>query len=141
MTTVATLEELTSTQRERYNSIYPILGKFAINVITNLKGRGRSSWRNVLSNITLVNNAKTEKERAYLNHLDQEIDLEEIYTPEHFTNIVSEARFNTGMPPFESRIETNCEQELFKLFIWVDVFTEDEKPVFLGYKPVCRLKR
>ncbi|WP_462265117.1 hypothetical protein [Mucilaginibacter sp.] len=134
----------TNTQKERFNSIFPIIGNVAADVINNLKGRGRNSWKIVLSNILLVNNPKTGIERNYNAKLDQEIDLDETYSTNQFTQIVSKVRFKVGLPAFESKIEQQCEHELFKFFLWEDVYSvpehEGEKPVFIGYKPVCRLK-
>lgn len=134
----------TNTQKERYNSIFPIIGNAAADVVTNLKGRGRNSWKTILSNILMVNNPKTGIERSYYQKLDQEIDLDETYSSNEFTQIVSKVRFKVGLPAFESKIDQNCEQELFKLFLWEDVHSvpehEGEKPTFIGYKPVCRLK-
>lgn len=137
------ISEFTATQRERYNSIVPILGKAAIKVISNLKGRGRNSWKSILANIQLVNNSASN-ESEYYSWLDQEIDLEEsYYTREQMTQIVSRTRFKMGWAPFEKAIERQCEQEMFKLFLWEDVTNPSElggKPVLLGYKPLCRLK-
>jgi hypothetical protein len=133
------------TSLERYHSIYPIIGKTAQTVVSNLKGRGRNSWKTVQANIQLVNSPTTSQLKEYYNLIDQDIDLDEdYYTNEDFTNIVCSAMFKLGMQPFESRIASKCEDEMFKLFLWEDVYSEpllsDEKPVFIGYKPICRLK-
>jgi hypothetical protein len=136
----------TATQNERYNSILPIIGKAAAaDVIINLKGRGRSSWKTTLINVLTVNNPKTTIEKNYYTTLDQEIDLEEVYPPDLMTQIVCETRYNTGMPAFEAKIDHQCQQELFKLFLWEDVYQlsedSDTKGTFIGYRPVCRLKK
>ena len=137
--------EYTSVQNERYNSILPILGKGAAVVIANLKGRGRNSWRNVCANIQLVNNPSNEVQRQYFKQLDLEIDLDEpCYTKAQITQIVSKARFENSLPAFASRIDKSCEEEMFKLFLWEEVYEpskeKEGKPVFLGYKPLCRLR-
>ncbi|HEY9535211.1 MAG TPA: hypothetical protein VIQ77_11780 [Mucilaginibacter sp.] len=135
----------TATQNERYNSILPIIGKLAAAaVIINLKGRGRSSWKNTLINILTVNNPKTAVEKNYYSVLDQEIDLDETYDVDLMTQIVCETRYATGMDAFDSKIDHNCQQELFRLFLWEDIYQpsdDDSKPTFIGYKPICRLKK
>ncbi|MBB6129873.1 hypothetical protein [Mucilaginibacter lappiensis] len=143
-TKTSNVAEFTATQNERFNSIFPIIGASASEVIINLKGRGRSSWKNTLENIHVVNNPLNTVEKNYYKELDQAIDLDEEYTPNLITQIVCEARYATGMPAFQSKIETNCENELFKLFLWEDVYEpsdNDEKKIFRGYKPICRLRK
>lgn len=140
------VSSFTATQNERYNSILPIIGKAAAaDVIFNLKGRGRSSWKTTLTNVLAVNNPKTTVEKNYYNTLDQEIDMDEVYTPDLMTQVVCESRYVTGMAAIESKIDQNCQQELFKLFLWEDVYEpsadDDVKGTFIGYKPICRLKK
>ncbi|SEO11762.1 hypothetical protein SAMN05192574_105367 [Mucilaginibacter gossypiicola] len=133
---------LTNTQTERYNSTFPIIGENALEVILNLKGRGRNSWKVVLPNILEVNNPTTPQEKNYFKELDQAIDLDEQYTATDMTQIVSEVRYTTGMSPFLSKIESNCLSELFKLFLWEETYEiVDEKKVLIGYKPICRLRK
>jgi hypothetical protein len=133
---------LTNTQTERYNSIVPVIGENALEVILNLKGRGRSSWKVVLPNILEVNNPATPQEKNYFKELDQAIDLDEQFTAADMTQIVSEVRYTTGMSPFLSKIESNCLSELFKLFLWEETYEiVDEKKVLIGYKPICRLRK
>jgi hypothetical protein len=136
---------LTHTQRERYNSILPILGKVALKVISNLKGRGRNSWKSIMAHIGWANNVVSDQDKEYIKLLDQEIDLEEsLYTSEKMTQIVSGTRFKVGLPAFEKQISKQCEQELFKLLMWDDVYSapmgEEGKITHLGYRPICRLK-
>lgn len=145
-TTSTEVSSFSATQNERYNSIIPIIGKTAAaDVIINLKGRGRSSWKTTLSNVLAVNNPKTAIEKNYYTALDQEIDMDEVYTPDIMTQVVCEARYVTGMAAIESKIDQSCQQELFKLFLWEDVYEssvdDDTKGIFVGYKPICRLKK
>ena len=137
--------ELTRTQRERYNSILPILGKVALKVISNLKGRGRNSWKSIVAHIEWVNNPVSDQDAEYIKLLDHEIDLEEtLYTSEKMTQIVSGIRFKVGLPTFDKQISKQCEQELFKLLMWDDVYSapsgEEGKITHMGYRPICRLK-
>jgi hypothetical protein len=141
---MVSIDTFTSTQLERYNSILPIVGKAAAEIINNLKGRGRSSWQTIQANILLVNNSRSSQEREYYSKLDQEIEIDEIYTPSQVTQTVSSIRYDAGMPAFVRKITDQCEEELFKLFLCEDVYTvpetEDTKPTFIGYRPLCRLK-
>jgi hypothetical protein len=145
ISTVSGATSFKGTKLERYSSIVPILGKGAEVVIDNLKGRGRASWKTVQANIQLVNGAKTAQQKEYYTLIDQEIDLDEdYYTNEDFTSIVCGAMFKLSIHPFESRIASKCEEEMFKLFLWEDIYSvpesDSEKSIFMGYRPICRLK-
>ncbi len=138
------LADFSANQSQRYHAILPILGKVAIKVISNLKGRGRNSWKSITENIQAVNNPQSDQEAEYFRLLDQEVDLEEkLYTKEQFTQIVCGVRFKVGLPAFDKKITKQCEQEMFKLFMWDEVYAPvdvDKKIVLLGYRPICRLK-
>ena len=142
MNLVIKIEDLTPLQKERYNMIFHIFGKRSIKIISLLKGKGSRSWKSVFENIQEVNKPSTDVLKKYYTILDESIDLEEnMYTSDQFEQLVSQARYECGLPAFGKGIKKKCREEMFKLFMW-DAGTNltDGKETLLGYKPIFRLK-
>ena len=135
--------QLSSTQKQRYDAIFPIYGEDASLIVKKLSGKSRKSWSVFLQKMHDVMKAKSA-ELEYFEGLYEAFELGVEYTPSEVIGIVGEVRRDLELDPYVEKIKVQCERDFHKLFVCEDVYEEDaedgKRKKVKGYKPMYKVK-
>jgi len=137
-------EDLTKQQKDRANYLLPKFGESSASLVSLLDARGKNSWIKVDQKINYIDHASHDLQR-YHDMLVDSFEVGKVYTPSEISGIVAETRRDLGLPAYFTRLQANCENDLFALFLTDDVYEEvavDGKIVktLVGYMPTFKLK-
>ncbi len=144
-TEIVTGSQLSSTQKQRYDVIFPIYGEGASLIVRSLSGKSRKSWSVFLQKMHDVMKAKSS-ELAYYDGLYEAFELGIEYSPSEVIGIVGEVRRDLDLDPYIEKIKVQCENDFHKLFVCEDVHddiaAEDGKikKKVKGWKPVYKVR-
>ena len=137
--------DLTSIQQQRYDFLFDIYGHNALDIVTNIYGKGSCSWPNFLEKMDAMEQAKKPL-KEYYNALYELFNLYEVYLPGKIISMVASVRRDLGLPPYTEKIKTQSEADFSAIFLYKEKnevqVDEDgsEKKVFLGYQPLAKVK-
>lgn len=136
--------KLTTQQQQRYDLLFPIYGKHAAQIVTNVYGKGKSSWSSFLEKMDTIEQAKPHM-KEYYDALYDTFEIGKVYSPGQVIGKVNETRREIGLIPYAEKIKIQSEHDFYLLFLVEDSYVSvDENGVdsrvFEGYKPVVRIK-
>ena len=137
--------QLSSTQKQRYDAIFPIYGEDASLIVKKLSGKSRKSWSAFLQKMHDLMKAKSA-ELEYYDGLYEAFELGVDYTPSEVIGIVGEVRRDLELDPYVEKIKVQSERDFHKLFVCEDVYDEvvaedgKIKKKVVGFKPVYKVK-
>jgi hypothetical protein len=139
-----TFDGLSTTQKHRYAYLVPLFGDTTLELIPLVEPRGRNSWANVNSKITNIQQASYEQQR-YNDAMFDGFELDKVYTSGEIIGVIGDIRRDTNLPPYSTRIKTDCEKDFFSLFIVHEVYQDEvidgvTRKKLVGYKPVFQLR-
>lgn len=133
-------------QKQKYDYLYSFYEdeEKVTQLVMMLDGRGKNAFNSIHAKVEALVSA-TRDEQRYHDALYDNFDLNETYSSGEIINIVANVRRDLKMEPFSSRLKANCENDFFSLFIIKDISSivdveGKSKKVFVGYKPVFKLK-
>jgi hypothetical protein len=139
-----TSSKLTAIQQQRYDYLFPIYGPSAIDIVTNVHGKGKNSWPALLEKQSAIEQAKSHVQ-GYYDALYETFQIGYVYTPGQIIGNVNEARRALGLIPYVEKIKVQSEQDFFLLFLTQDRYelnteVSEFAKTFVGYMPVARIK-
>lgn len=135
--------KLTSLQQQRYDFLFPMYGKLASDIVTNIFGKGKNSWPSFLEKMSQVEESKAHV-KEYYKALYDTFELYEVYTPGQIIGNVNLARKEMGLISYTEKIKRQSEYDFNLVFVVEDHYeslVEDgvEKKKFIGCKPVAKV--
>lgn len=135
---------LSNSAKAKYNTLSPIFGESAIEIVTRLEGRGENSFTNVLTKVHAIERANHQTQH-YHNALYDAFVLNEEYSSEEIISTVAEIRRDLDMLPYIYSIKKSCERDFLNLFLTEKAYMailEDEKAKqkHIGYRPIYSLR-
>ena len=137
-------DSLSTTQKHRYAYLVPLFGDATLDLIPLIEPRGRNSWSNVNLKINTIQQASYEQQR-YNDAMFDGFELDKVYNSGEIIGVIGEIRRDTNLPPYSTRIRTDCEKDFHSLFIVHEVHQDETidgvtKKKLIGFKPVFQLR-
>jgi hypothetical protein len=140
--TTSSEAKLTAVQQQRYDYLFPIYGRTAASIVTNIYGKGKNSWASFLEKMDLVMEAKAFT-KEYYNALYDTFVIGEAYPPGQIIGDVNDTRRQLGLVPYTEKIKLQSEHDFNLVFIVEEILESSVDGVLkgklVGYRPLVKV--
>jgi hypothetical protein len=146
MTTNFNVNDLTTTQQQRYYSLIDTYGdRQAIDIVKGLTNRGKSSYAVFVDKSEAVIKAKHD-EQDYFTALYEAFELNKPVTPGDVIRIVGIVRRTLELDAYKTKLKIRSEADFFQLFVFEELYVTNtdtngnEFRTLTGYNPIARVR-